>query len=73
MAAMYRQGGFGYGQVKKQLADAAEAYFADARDRRARLAEDRSYVQDVLREGAQRARTKAAEVLARAQRACGVR
>lgn len=28
MAALYRRGGFGYGQVKTALADAAESYFA---------------------------------------------
>lgn len=33
MAALYRRGGFGYGQIKKALADAAEAYFAAARER----------------------------------------
>ena len=31
MAALYRRGGFGYGEVKKALADAAERYFAAAR------------------------------------------
>ena len=30
MADLYRRGGFGYGQVKKAVADAAEAYFAPA-------------------------------------------
>src|SRR6187401_2076023 len=38
MAAKYRAGGFGYGDVKKALADAAEAYFAEAHARRAELA-----------------------------------
>ena len=31
MAATYRRGGFGYGEVKKALAERAENYFADAR------------------------------------------
>ena len=31
LAALYRKGGFGYGQVKKALADLAVDYFADAR------------------------------------------
>jgi len=35
MAALYRRGGFGYGAIKKALADAAETYFAPARARRA--------------------------------------
>src|SRR5207248_2269951 len=38
MAALYRRGGFGYGEVKKALADAAEQYFAEPRARRAELA-----------------------------------
>ena len=31
MAALYRRGGFGYGEVKKALADAAERFFAEPR------------------------------------------
>lgn len=72
MAATYRQGGFGYGMVKKALADLAEAYFAPARKRRAELAEDRDYVLDVLEEGRKKARAKAGDVLERVRRACGV-
>ena len=29
MAALYRRGGFGYGEVKKALADAAEKFWAE--------------------------------------------
>jgi tryptophanyl-tRNA synthetase len=73
MAALYRKGGFGYGQVKKALADAAEAYFAAARAKREELASDPARVQDILRDGAARARKKAGEVLLRAQKACGLK
>jgi tryptophanyl-tRNA synthetase len=38
MAALYNRGGFGYGEVKKALADAAERFFAEPRARRAELA-----------------------------------
>jgi tryptophanyl-tRNA synthetase len=72
MAALYRRGGFGYGQVKTALADAAEHYFAAPRAKRAELAADPARVAGILAEGAQRARKKAAEVLARAKKACGV-
>ena len=34
MAALYRRGGFGYGDVKKALADAADRFFGPARARR---------------------------------------
>lgn len=73
MAALYRKGGFGYGQVKKALADAAEKYFAAARAKREELAAHPERVEAILRDGAARARKKAADVLLRAQKACGVR
>jgi tryptophanyl-tRNA synthetase len=72
MAETYRRGGFGYGMVKKELADAAEHYFAAARQRRSSLADDPAGVEQILCEGARKARRKASEVLARAQRACGL-
>ena len=73
MAAKYRAGGFGYGEVKKALADAADAYFAEARERRAQLAADPARVEKILADGAAKAREKAREVLQRAERACGVK
>jgi len=73
MAAKYRQGGFGYGEVKKALADAAEAYFAEARARRAELAARPDRVNEILADGASRARLKASEVLKRAQHNCGLK
>ena len=66
-------GGFGYGEVKKALADLAEAYFAQARRRRAELESHPEQVHEILADGARKARRKAAEVLSRAQQACGVR
>lgn len=72
MAALYRRGGFGYGQIKTALADVAEQHFAAARTKRAELAASPGRVEDILADGASRARKKAAEVLARAQKACGI-
>ncbi|HEX3724598.1 MAG TPA: tryptophan--tRNA ligase, partial [Pirellulales bacterium] len=72
MAALYQRGGFGYGDVKKALADAAERYFAEPRARRAELASDPSRIREILADGAARARKKAAQVLARAKQACGI-
>jgi tryptophanyl-tRNA synthetase len=72
MAEKYRRGGFGYGEIKLALADAAERFFAPARQRREALLEDRQRVRSVLDEGARKARSKAAEVLDRARRACGI-
>ncbi len=73
MAALYRRGGFGYGEVKKALAEAAEKFFAESRARYAELAAQPDKVREILGDGAAVARNKAAEVLRRAQDACGVK
>ena len=72
MAAMYRRGGFGYGEVKKAVAEASEDYFRAARERRAELEQNLDYVEETLNAGAARAREVAGNVLSRAQKACGV-
>ncbi len=73
MTATYRRGGFGYGEVKKALADVAEAFFAEARERRAGLESNPESVREILGDGAAVARRHAGAVLLRAQRACGVK
>ena len=72
MAALYRRGGFGYGDVKKALADAAERFFAEARARRVELAAHPQPIREILADGAAQARKKASQVLARAKKACGL-
>jgi tryptophanyl-tRNA synthetase len=67
-----RAGGLGYGDLKKALFDHFWNYFAQARARRAELVNNLDYVNQVLRDGAQRARSVAAVVLKRARRACGI-
>lgn len=73
MAGLYRRGGFGYGEVKKALADAAEQFFAAARARRLELESRPETLRQILGDGAAKARKKAADVLLRAQQACGVK
>ena len=73
MAALYQRGGFGYGEVKKALADQAEEYFADVRQRREDFEKHPDNVRDILTEGANRSRNKAQQVLTRAQQACGIK
>lgn len=72
MAEKYRAGGFGYGEVKKMVAEKSELYFADARMRREELVKDPDQVRQVLKAGAERAREVAAGVLSRAKRNCGL-
>ncbi|HPY30326.1 MAG TPA: tryptophan--tRNA ligase [Verrucomicrobiota bacterium] len=67
-----RAGGLGYGDLKKALFEAYWDYFAAARQKRAELEANPDYVHQVLRDGATKARAKAAEVLQRARRACGI-
>ena len=72
MAARYRAGNFGYGTAKKALFEVFEATFAPLRQKRAELAANRDYVEDVLRDGAQRARTEARKTLTAARQAMGI-
>ncbi len=73
MAALYRRGGFGYGEIKKALADAAEKFWVEPRARRAELAAKPDRIHEILAAGAAIARKKAAAVLKRAQDACGIK
>jgi tryptophanyl-tRNA synthetase len=67
-----REGGLGYGDLKKILFDYYWTCFASARSRRAELAANLDYVEQILREGATRARSLARPVLDRARQNCGL-
>jgi tryptophanyl-tRNA synthetase len=67
-----RAGGLGYGDLKKALFEHYWNYFTAARARRAALAADLNFVHQVLRDGAERARTVARTVRDRAKKACGL-
>ena len=67
-----RAGGFGYGDLKKGLFEHYWNYFAEPRKKRAELADNLDYVEQVLKEGAERARAVATVVLERAKKACGL-
>ncbi len=65
-------GGMGYGDVKKDLAERALAYFASMRARRAELAQQKDLVEDVLADGVKRARALATPVFEAAREAAGL-
>ncbi len=67
-----REGGLGYGDLKKALFEHYWTYFAPYRAKRAELAGNLDYVHAVLREGAGRAQVVAGGVLQRARQACGL-
>jgi tryptophanyl-tRNA synthetase len=72
LAARYRAGGMGYGEAKQSLYEASLAYFAEARERRAELLANEAKVNDILAEGAKKARKKGREVLDRVRQAVGL-
>jgi tryptophanyl-tRNA synthetase len=67
-----RAGQIGYGDLKKQLFKSYWDYFADARKKRAELAANLDFVNQVLADGAIKARTLAQAVLKRARKNCGL-
>ena len=67
-----RAGGFGYGDLKKALFEHYWNYFATARAKRAELVANPDYVNQVLRDGASKARSLAQKVLKRARVAAGL-
>lgn len=72
MIADHQQGGYGYGDLKKRLAEAYWDYFTDMRAKRQEILENTDYVDEVLQAGAQRAREEAEKVLGRVRRAVGL-
>ena len=73
MAERFRQGGYGYGDAKKELLNKVWAYFEPYRERREELARDPGTVLDVLADGARRARLVADKTLERVYKAVGIR
>ena len=67
-----RAGGLGYGDLKKALFEQYWTYFASARVKRAELTSSLDYVNQVLREGAAKARAVAQTVLKRAKAVSGL-
>ncbi len=71
-ADRYRAGGMGYGDVKKRVAELFEETLGPARERREKLAGDLDAVEDILVDGAKKARNIAKEVMAEVRDACGL-
>lgn len=72
MDSRYRSGGFGYGEAKKALLDVMTDTLAPFRARREELAADPGYVEQVLRDGAEKGRAEAGRTLASARQAMGL-
>lgn len=72
MEADFRAGGIGYGEFKKRLFGAVWEFFAPMRARRAELAADPGYVEQVLAKSADRAGAVAEKTMARVHVAVGL-
>lgn len=68
----YAEGGIGYGEVKEKLASALEESFGPARERYNELMADRSKIDQILEQGAERVRPVADATLGRVKRAVGL-
>lgn len=68
----YRQGGMGYGEAKKRLAELHEQNFGVHREARARWAARTDDVEDILHANGLKARAVAQEVMADVRDACGI-
>jgi tryptophanyl-tRNA synthetase len=73
LAARYRSGGLGYGDAKKLLIEKIDRHFAEAREKRKRLAADPTVVDGVLARGAERAGAVARETMREVREATGLR
>jgi tryptophanyl-tRNA synthetase len=73
LAARYRAGGMGYGEAKASLLNKIEGYFRPARERRKELASKPEFVEEVLRDGARRARQEAQKTMQLVREAIGMR
>ncbi|MBX3473774.1 MAG: tryptophan--tRNA ligase [Planctomycetes bacterium] len=71
--ALYEKGGVGYGDFKRRLADHFFATFGPARQRYEELGNNEDYVNQVLKDGAARAREIAVRVTDDVRRAVGLR
>jgi len=72
MEANYRGGNYGYGHAKKALLEVFEETFAPFRAKREELAANPDHVEQILRDGAERARAAATVTLDKARKAVGL-
>src|SRR5438477_1381628 len=72
MRERFQKGGTGYGDFKKQLFEKLWEFFAPMRKRRQEILADKSYVDDVLARGAERANEIADDVMKRVRAAVGL-
>jgi tryptophanyl-tRNA synthetase len=73
LEAKLAAGGYGYGELKKELFTALMDYFAPYRKKREELVKNLDYIHEVLRKGAERANAVADETMRKVREAVGLR
>ena len=72
MRERFQKGGTGYGDFKKELFEKLWEYFTPMRKRREEILADKSYIDNVLARGAERANEVADQVMKRVRKAVGL-
>ena len=72
MAASFRAGGYGYGHAKKALLAAYHELFDPYKAKREELVKDPATLEDILQDGAKRARAAAAPTMEKVRKAVGL-
>ena len=73
MEKKYRQGGTGYGEVKKELLEIIWEYFAPFRKEREKFEKDKGEVYNILKKGAQKTREIATKTITEVKEKIGLR
>jgi tryptophanyl-tRNA synthetase len=73
LEAKLAAGGYGYGELKKELFAALMDYFAPFRKKREELVKNPDYVHEILRKAAERANAVAGETMGKIRKAVGLK
>jgi tryptophanyl-tRNA synthetase len=73
MIADHQAGGCGYGDFKQRVFDAYWEFFTPVREKREELENNLDYVNQVISQGAEKARAESTKVLDRVRKAVGLR
>ncbi|MFT5526981.1 MAG: tryptophanyl-tRNA synthetase [Pirellulaceae bacterium] len=73
MRAKFQAGGYGYGEAKQELFELLESMFGEAREKYNEYLADTKKLEEILMEGAKKARYQCSKIMKRARRAVGVR
>lgn len=72
LASALSEGGVGYAETKTKLFNKLLEYFGEAREKRLELAEKPDFVEDILKEGAKKARKEAQEMMDEIRKKVGI-